>query len=86
MSVAKPFVFSLVCDAIGIAEASHRIGVNATGRPFDSLEAIERQLDGRTNAMENPGAIATTSWVPGTSLEDRWEFLRRRSPTGGCIP
>lgn len=76
MSVAKPFVFALVCDSIGIDEANRRIGVNATGRAFNSLEAIERQRDGRTNPMVNPGAIVTTSWAPGSSIEDRWAFVR----------
>jgi len=75
MSVAKPFVFALVCDAVGVAEARRRIGVNATGRPFNSLEAVERQPDGRTNPMVNPGAIATTSLVPGAGAEGRWQAL-----------
>ena len=76
MSVAKPFVFALVCDALGPDEARRRIGVNATGLPFNSLEAIEQARDGRTNPMVNPGAIATTSLVSGESLDDRWELLR----------
>jgi glutaminase len=58
MSVAKPFVFALVCQALGPDAARDRIGVNATGLAFNSLEAIERGTDGRTNPMVNPGAIA----------------------------
>ena len=65
MSVSKPFVFALVCDALGPDELRTDVGVNATGLPFNSLEAIERSDDGRTNPMVNPGAIATTSLVPG---------------------
>ena len=75
MSVAKPFVFALVCDAIGPEDARHVVGVNATGLPFNSLEAIERSQDGRTNPMVNPGAIATTSLAPGNTLEDRSMFI-----------
>ena len=37
MSVSKPFVFALVCEAIGHEEARRRLGVNATGLPFNSL-------------------------------------------------
>lgn len=37
MSVAKPFVFALVCDAVGDEQARQKLGVNATGLPFDSL-------------------------------------------------
>ena len=47
------------------ARRGERLGVNATGLPFNSLEAVEQSADGRTNPMVNPGAIATTSLVPG---------------------
>ena len=76
MSVAKPFVFALVCGELGPAETAGRVGVNATGLPFDSLAAIERAPDGRTNPMVNPGAIATTSLAPGDTHEARWAFLQ----------
>ena len=61
MSVSKPFVFALVCQAIGPERAREKLGVNGTGLPFNSLEAVERSGDGRTNPMVNPGAIAATS-------------------------
>jgi glutaminase len=51
------------------------VGVNATGRPFNSVQAVERSPRGRTNPMVNPGAIATTSLTPGRSLDDRWQFI-----------
>jgi glutaminase len=75
MSVAKPFVFALVAQALGPEELRARVGVNATGLAFDSLEAVER-TDGRTNPMVNPGAIATTSLVPGATAESKWQFVR----------
>ena len=61
MSVSKPFVFALVCQAIGAEQARQKLGANATGLPFNSLAAVERSSDGRTNPMVNAGAIATTS-------------------------
>lgn len=76
MSVSKPFVFSLICGLIGSEAARDRLGVNSTGLPFNSLYAVERSSDGRTNPMVNAGAIATTSLVPGDSVEDKWRFLR----------
>ena len=76
MSVAKPFVFAMVCEAIGPEAMRERIGGNATGRSFNSLAAIEASPDGRTNPMVNPGAIATTSLVAGATVEDRWEAIR----------
>jgi glutaminase len=75
MSVAKPFVFALVCDARGAAEVRSRVGVNATGLPFNSLEAITRGAGGRTNPMVNAGAISTTSLAPGSSVDARWEWI-----------
>jgi glutaminase len=75
MSVSKPFVFALVCQALGPEEARRKLGVNATGQAFNSLGAIEQSADGRTNPMVNSGAIATTSLVPGGSAEDRWRFI-----------
>jgi glutaminase len=76
MSVSKPFVFALVCEALGPRVARERLGVNPTGLPFNSLEAIERSGDGRTNPMVNSGAIATVSCVPGGSVDERWQAIR----------
>ncbi len=75
MSVSKPFVFALVCDALGPRHVQERIGVNATGLAFNSLAAIERGDDGRTNPMVNAGAIATTSLVPGATPAEQWRFI-----------
>jgi glutaminase len=75
MSVSKPFVFALVCEALGHEEVRRKLGVNATGLPFNSLTAIERSGDGRTNPMVNSGAIATTSLVPGATADERWRFI-----------
>jgi glutaminase len=76
MSVSKPFVFALVCQVLGPADARGRLGVNATGLPFNSLEAVQRSPDGRTNPMVNSGAITATSLVPGASVQDKWRAIR----------
>jgi glutaminase len=76
MSVAKPFVFALVCATLGPEDVRARVGVNATGLPFNALEAIDQDDEGRTNPMVNPGAIATTSLVPGSAADERWAFVR----------
>ena len=75
MSVAKPFVFALVCARIGAAEARRQLGVNATGLAFNSVAAVERSADGRTNPMVNAGAIATTALVAGATADERWEAI-----------
>jgi glutaminase len=75
MSVSKPFVFALVCELIGPEEARDKLGASATGLAFNSLAAVERAVDGRTNPMVNAGAIATTSLVPGATAEEKWTFI-----------
>jgi glutaminase len=75
-SLSKPFVFALVCQAIGTDEARGRIGVNSTGFPFDSSLAVELGR-GPTNPMVNAGAIATTSLVPGGTAEAKWDVILR---------
>ena len=76
MSVAKPFVYALVCRELGREELRRLVGVNATGLPFNSAEAVERSGDGRTNPMVNAGAIAVASLVPGSTAEEKWRFVR----------
>ncbi len=72
MSVAKPFVLALVSDELGLDRVRDLVGANATGLPFNAVQAVEGSAGGRTNPMVNPGAIATTSLVPGVSVEERW--------------
>jgi glutaminase len=75
-SVSKPFVFGLVCEAIGAEAARGKIGANATGLPFNSVMAIELNADRTMNPMVNAGAIATTSLVPGDTAEAKWRFIQ----------
>lgn len=74
MSVSKPFVFALVCEVLSPEHVRDKIGANATGLAFNSLEGVER-FGGRTNPMVNSGAIATTSLVPGDTVAARWRFI-----------
>ena len=75
MSVSKPFVFALVCQEMGAEQAREKLGANATGMAFNSLAAVERSADGRTNPMVNSGAIATTSLAPGATPDAKWQFI-----------
>lgn len=70
-SVSKPFVFALVCEAVGSDTARHRLGVNSTGFPFNSLMSIELNKDRTMNPLVNAGAIATTSLVPGVTAAEK---------------
>jgi glutaminase len=64
MSVAKPFVFALVCQLLGAEQVRHKLGVNATGLAFDSLAFVERSADGRSNPMVAPGPSPPPAWCP----------------------
>jgi glutaminase len=75
-SVSKPFVFALVCQAIGEEKAREKLGVNSTGLPFNSVIAIERTGTGTTNPMVNSGAIAATSLAPGETAAAKWKFIQ----------
>lgn len=77
MSVAKPFVLALMIEEYGFEHVRGLVGVNATGRPFNSIAAVDLSFDGRTNPMVNSGAIATVSLAPGTDIEARWDVVRR---------
>jgi glutaminase len=74
-SVSKPFVFALVCDALGHEVVRERIGVNGTGLAFDSVMAVELNVERTMNPMVNAGAIATTSLAPGSDQSERWQFV-----------
>ncbi len=75
-SVSKPFVFALVCEAIGYESARHQLGVNSTGFPFNSLMAVELNAARTMNPLVNAGAIASTSLVPGDTADEKWEMIR----------
>ena len=75
-SIAKAFVYALVCDSVGHDEVRELIGVNNTGLPFNSVMAIELNAGHTMNPMVNAGALATTSLVPGESWDRKWEFIQ----------
>ena len=79
-SVSKPFVFALICQAIGEDEARAKLGVNSTGLPFNSVIAVERADDGTTNPMVNAGAIAASSLAPGATADENGNLFVTGSP------
>ena len=78
-SVSKPFVFGLICQAIGGRSGKGKAGgKNSTGLPFNSVIALERIDEGTNNPMVNAGAIAATSLAPppGATAEEKWQFIQ----------
>ena len=81
MSVSKPFVFALACATHGGEQMRELIGVDATGRPFNSVAAIESRT-GR--AHESDGELRRDrhhQLHPGRDIEERWARIH-----GGAIP
>jgi glutaminase len=76
MSAAKPFVLAFVSEALGAEEVRAKVGVNATGFPFNSAVAIELNPEHLTNPLVNIGALATTSLAPGETAEEKWRFIQ----------
>ncbi|MBO1329544.1 glutaminase A [Acetobacter suratthaniensis] len=80
-SVAKIFTLASVIQKKGTDTVLRKIGVNATGLPFNSVLSIELNNDKlgggppTGNPLVNAGAIATASLVEGQTLEKKWKSV-----------
>ncbi len=74
-SISKVFTAALVMSEKGSEFVQKRIGVNATGLPFNSIIAIELHNGSASNPFVNAGAIQTTSWVEAKDSKERWRKI-----------
>ncbi|CAG0906695.1 unnamed protein product [Cyprideis torosa] len=74
-SVSKVFTLAMVMQELGSQAVYDTVGVNATGRLFNSIIAIEDKVDRPSNPLVNAGAIATTSLVKGNSYDEKWNKI-----------
>jgi glutaminase len=74
-SISKVFTLAMVIQKLGIPAIPDTIGVNATGRKFNSIIAIEDKVDRPSNSLVNAGAIATTSLVSGNTYGEKWDNI-----------
>ena len=81
-SVSKPFVFALVCEAVGHEVARERLGANSTGLPFNSVMAIELSED-RIAPSFILGSQGCSSGADGDGLFTHGQGPRRRRRTRG---
>ena len=72
-SISKPFVYGLALQDLGETIVTQKVGLNATGRHFNSLIAIEDSTDHRQNPLVNAGAIQVTSLIQGKNSNDKWQ-------------
>ena len=74
-SISKVFTLALVLQQSGEAAVEQSVGVDATGRVFNSIEAVELHKGRDMNPFVNPGAIATTGNVKGANAEEIWNRI-----------
>ena len=74
-SISKVFTLALVMEQQGPAAIEKNMGVDATGQVFNSIVAVEQYKGAEMNPMVNPGAIATTSMVRGSTREAMWNSI-----------
>ena len=78
-SISKVFTMAKVIEEQGPEHIEKTIGVDATGMRFNSIVSIEfsqKSLGGpEMNSLVNPGAIATTSMVKGSSAAEVWNSI-----------
>lgn len=85
-SISKVFTLALVMQLYNEDSILNKIGVNATGRPFNSIIAMEDLGKQAGNPLVNAGAIATTSLVHGDDYSNKWEnILQTYSDFAGTL-
>ena len=75
-SVVKPMIFLLALLDRGADAVRALVGVEATGKPFDTFNYSDRALTGEhINPMVNAGAIALLTLIDGDSYEKKFDRL-----------
>ena len=76
-SISKVFTAALVAEQQGVEVLRQKVGVDATGLPFNSVSAIELNPRVRTvNPLVNAGAMATASLVqPMGDFDAKWRSI-----------
>ena len=74
-SISKMFTLALALEEHGAAKVLERIGNEPTGRPFNSLTALDDMPGHTSNPAVNAGAIATTSLISGATADARWNKI-----------
>jgi len=74
-SISKAFVAATVIEQQGARAMMDKIGVDATGQPFNSIEAIEMIDERSVNPLVNAGAIAAVSMIEADNPKDKWSKI-----------
>ncbi len=74
-SISKAFNLAAVVEQQGEAAVVEKIGVNATGLPFNSIMAIELNEERSVNPLVNAGAMAQVSLLEAKSAKKKWKMI-----------
>ena len=75
-SMVKPLILLQALMDSGIARVRALVGVEATGKPFDTFNYSDQALTGaHINPMINTGAIALCTLIHGGSYEEKFSRL-----------
>ena len=75
-SVVKPILLLLALMDNGEEYVRARVGVEATGKPFDAINVTDQTLlSDHLNPMVNMGAIAMCSLIKGADYNERFQRL-----------
>ena len=80
-SVVKPILLLLALLDNGEEVVRAKVGVEATGKPFDAINVTDSPLlSAHLNPMVNMGAIAICTLIHGSSYEERFQRLLAGNP------
>ena len=74
-SISKVFTLAIVLQESGEDSVINSVGVDATGQVFNSITAVEQFKGKEMNPLVNPGAIATTGNIKGSSPTEVWNKI-----------
>jgi glutaminase len=74
-SISKVYTLALAMEELGADKVFDRIGLEPTGRPFNSVLAVVDMPTHTGNALVNAGAIATTSLISGNNADEKWNKI-----------
>jgi glutaminase len=74
-SISKAFIAATVIEEQGPGALLDKIGVDATGQPFNSIKAIEMIDERSVNPLVNAGAIAAVSLIKADTPEAKWNTI-----------
>lgn len=74
-SICKPVMYGLALQQHGRDYLLERVGIEATGFPFNSIAALSVRPTKLQNPNVNAGAMAVASLLKGSSAAERWQSV-----------